>query len=325
VYKAADMSLWQGRVDREDGAAARRWHQKVCAWPGATDLHGAATLLGFACDEGVRRNQGRAGARHGPSAIRAALAGLAYPRDEAVFDAGDVVCADAMLEPAQAELAERVAGVLHKRGFPLVLGGGHELAWGSFLGLRRFLDATKPQTRVGIVNFDAHFDLRNPQPQAHSGTAFRQIAQWCAEHDQAFHYTVFGINPSANTTALVEFASQHAVTWYTDLECNWPQLDRLCGAAQAFVTGVDVLYLTICLDVFSASAAPGVSAPAPLGLDPAWVIAFLRLLFDTCRRRGVAVAIADIAEMNPDYDRDAITAKLAARLVHEIVSERQHS
>ena len=38
-------------------------------------------LIGFACDEGVRRNGGRVGAKDGPRAIRAALANLAWHQD----------------------------------------------------------------------------------------------------------------------------------------------------------------------------------------------------------------------------------------------------
>lgn len=59
MYPAPDMSLWQGRIDSQEGADARRWHQWMR--PYADDAEAASVLLGFASDEGVRRNQGRQG------------------------------------------------------------------------------------------------------------------------------------------------------------------------------------------------------------------------------------------------------------------------
>ena len=103
-----DMSVWTGRVDTADGPNALRWHQMVK--PLAVDSPPGIALIGFACDEGVRRNGGRVGAKDGPRAIRQALANLAWHREHPVYDAGDVVCADSDLEGAQFRLAEAVAG-----------------------------------------------------------------------------------------------------------------------------------------------------------------------------------------------------------------------
>src|SRR5690606_27073757 len=119
---------------------------------------------------GVQRNGGRSGAAQGPHALRSALAGLPVLGEPQLWDAGDVGCSDGRLEDAQAALAERVAAVLARGACPLVLGGGHEVAWGTFSGIVR----ARPQLqRLLIVNFDAHFDLRQAA-QANSGTPFRQ-------------------------------------------------------------------------------------------------------------------------------------------------------
>ena len=62
---------WSGRIDLPEDASTRRWHQWV-----RTPLPGAApgvAVLGFACDEGVRRNHGRTGAADGPAALRSRL------------------------------------------------------------------------------------------------------------------------------------------------------------------------------------------------------------------------------------------------------------
>ncbi len=56
--------------------------------------------------------------------------------------------------------------------------------------------------------------------------------------------------------------------------------------------------------------APGVSAPAALGVP----LAHVEQLLDLVMASGLVVA-ADIAELNPAQDRDGLTARVAARLV----------
>ena len=52
--------VWQGRIDAEETGVTTRWHQHVRPWH--AQARGGVALLGFACDEGVRRNGGRPGA-----------------------------------------------------------------------------------------------------------------------------------------------------------------------------------------------------------------------------------------------------------------------
>ena len=151
---SVDMSVWSGRVDAGEGDLARRWHQ--LARPYAAGLEPGVGIIGFVSDEGVRRNQGRVGAAAGPAAIRKALANLAWHQPLPLCDAGDVDCADGDLDAAHIRLGERVRQLRADGHFPLVLGGGHETAYGTWRGLA----AAHPDKVIGIVNFDAHFDIR---------------------------------------------------------------------------------------------------------------------------------------------------------------------
>jgi formiminoglutamase len=191
MHTPADMSLWQGRIDSEEGPLALRWHQQVRALP--AQARPGTVLLGFACDEGVSRNQGRTGAREGPLALRRAMANMAWHHDGPVYDGGDVACQGHDLERAQEALAEQLAQLCDAGHFPLVFGGGHEVAYGSFMGLSRHAGRQPLKPRIGIINFDAHFDLRAGS-RANSGTPFRQIAEACIAQGSAFSYLVFGIS-----------------------------------------------------------------------------------------------------------------------------------
>lgn len=321
MFKRPNMATWHGRTDSNETSPAWRWHQKVAAWDGVSALNGAIALLGFACDEGVKRNQGRSGAAGGPTSLRRSLANIACHHRNSAFDAGDIECEDADLEKSQTQLADHLVNILRHGGRPIVVGGGHEIAWGSFQGITAFLAESAPDARLGILNFDAHFDLRNPAPQPNSGTAFRQMANWCIANKKEFIYRVLGLNASANTGALFEFAKGNRVHYLEDVECTADQLPKVEAFLARLVDSVDVLYVSICMDVFPAATAPGVSAPAAIGVDPALVVRLIRKLGALCRDKNVKVLLTDFAELNPRFDHeDQRTAKLAARLVSEVTN-----
>jgi len=301
-------AIWKGRDDSGDPGDTRRWRHVVRAFD--TGASEGVALIGFACDEGVRRNGGRTGAAGGPAALRAALANLPLAGEPALYDAGDVVCEDTALEAAQAALGERVATVRAQAVLPLVLGGGHEMAWGTFQGLAPALAAG---SRLAIVNLDAHFDLREA-PAGNSGTAFRQIHDWCVGQGIAFDYRVLGISRYSNTRALFDRAARYGVQWWPDDTLqDLAGADAACAALTAGLAGADAVYLTVCLDVLPGEKAPGVSAPAALGVP----LACVERIVDAVMRCERVVA-ADIAEFNPRFDRDGLTARVAARIAARI-------
>ncbi|MBB5019491.1 formiminoglutamase [Chitinivorax tropicus] len=311
MWVKPDPARWQGRVDSEEAGDARRWHQQIrCEVPSG---QAGVALLGFACDAGVKRNHGRPGAHKGPQAIRHALANLAWHGGErVVWDAGDVVCEGDALEAAQAELAVMVDGLLTAGHFPVVMGGGHEVAFGTFSGLARHLANQGGTPKVGILNLDAHFDLRLAR-EANSGTPFRQIAESCVAHGWPFHYACFGVAEPANTAALFARARELDVTYRLDEDMGIAQLPDTLHQLSQFLAPLDHLYLTIDIDVLPAYQAPGVSAPAARGVALEVIEAILDLAKASDKLR-----IVDLAELNPEFDIDHRTAKTAARLIHRL-------
>lgn len=296
--------VWVGRTDAEEAGDARRWHHVVRPFDGQS--RDGVAMIGFAVDEGVRRNGGRVGASQGPAALRSALCNMPVLGEPPLFDAGDVTCDGEGLEVAQDALAAVVAAASTQGCRPLVFGGGHEVAWGTFLGVRR---AHPSLERLLVVNIDAHFDLRLAA-RANSGTPFRQMAEWCAAHGHSFDYRVLGISRFGNTRALFERAERLGVQCALDetlqTEAGMMQAQALLARDLARCDGV---YLTVCLDVLPAHVAPGVSAPAALGV-PLHVV---EALVDQVLESGRVLA-AEMAELNPSQDIDGRTARTAARL-----------
>ncbi|AOJ05482.1 formimidoylglutamase [Burkholderia mayonis] len=307
-----DNGVWRGRSDDGEPGDTRRLFDQIEPFTGAALSSDAAVIVGFGSDEGVRRNKGRVGAAHGPGELRRALAGLPAKPAVTLRDAGDVVCDNGDLEGAQAELAKVVCETLACGGRPLVLGGGHEVAWGTYRGLRAWLGDGGAR-RLTIVNFDAHFDLRQARP-ANSGTPFDQIACDCAARGLAFDYVCLGISDLANTAALFERARQLGVQYVADAQMQERHLPGLLDRLDRLLDAADALYLSIDLDVLPAATAPGVSAPASLGVPLSVVEAMVLRI----RASGKLLA-ADIAEYNPALDQDRRTARAAARLAYRLL------
>ncbi|WP_353151825.1 formimidoylglutamase [Pollutimonas bauzanensis] len=311
---------WQGRNDASEQGDTRRLFQVVKVEASGYTA-GSSVLLGFASDAGVKRNKGRLGAASGPLAIRNMLAGLPAHELEQFWDAGDIACEGDALEAAQAALGDRVGQILAAGARPVVLGGGHEIAWGSFQGLAQYLSKLNAETAGGegakppvlIVNMDAHFDLRTSRPGS-SGTPFDQILEFCQEHQQPVTYACFGISRLGNTRGLFEHAEQLGAVYEEDTDMQERHLDERLAQLDGLLETAGHVYLTIDLDVLPAAVAPGVSAPAAYGVPLSVVEAFVARIKASGKLR-----LADIAEMNPVFDIDHHTARVAARLAWRLL------
>ena len=313
-YLPPDKKLWQGR----DSASDLYLHEKVLMGDLtgknlATESEFNLGILGYACDEGVRRNRGRLGAAKGPDAIRRILATMPnhLPDHCNLLDFGNISCPDSDMEAAQEGLANGVSRLKAEGIFPLVLGGGHDMAYGHYKGLKDHVDK---KTELGIINFDAHFDLRSNEQGNNSGTPFYQLGQECRKAGKSFKYLCLGIRDDANDRNLYNTASVLGVNYMDRDRFRMDSKGQVIRELEYFLDRLDAVYVSIDLDGFSSAYAPGVSAPSPLGFEPDIVLECLKTIIHSKK-----IASLDIAEMNPEYDRDQQTAKLAAGLIHFVI------
>lgn len=355
-HSHADMTRWTGRAEPFETARARYWYQLAQPYAFATlDNRGQRIgLVGFACDQGVRRNQGRIGARAAPPLIRQAFAALPVIAElqqrfdgqlpTLLGDAGDIHChdnddfAERTLEQAQVKYADKISHIIQQGGLPIGLGGGHAIAYGSFLGLWQALSSETDQPTnnvsnvenyfennveshastmptIGVINFDAHLDIRQSDV-ATSGTPFRQIAEHLNEQDQPFNYCCIGVSRFSNTAALFDRAEQLGVHIISDEDCTNKKWKKIAAQIETFINEVDVVYLTIDMDCLPSSVVPGVSAPAAYGIELSFVERAVKLIMASNK-----VKMADIAEINPTFDVDSRSCKVAARLLATIIEQ----
>lgn len=303
---------WTGRVDPEDGEYAKRWHQIVTTSPQPDNF---ASLIGFPCDLGVRCNKGRPGAEQGPDAIRAALANLAWHgMDGHIYDRQNTpVGLD--LAQAQIKLGEEVERALKEDTKVVVLGGGHETAVGSFTGLLNYLKKDT-NASIGIINLDAHFDLRKPGKNGiSSGTPFYQIHEMLAQRGQKMKYLCLGISETSNTKALFERSRKWDVQHMLDTEIRPHMLTQVTDKIDHFLESCDHLYLTVDLDVLPHWQMPGVSAPASYGVS----LEIIEDIIIHLATKQIKWLLSDLVEFNPKHDIDQHGAKTAARLCNKII------
>lgn len=298
---------WQGRYDGDE-ALYHRIFQKVKSGTQFSDIkEGDFALQGFAVDEGVKRNKGRVGASKAPDVIRKNMANFPVVQaDFNLLDFGNLECLDGNLELAQDNFAENVSDILKSGGKSIGLGGGHEITFAHYSGMRKAF----PDAKIGIINFDAHFDNREPENGlATSGTGFWQIAQ-----EGVLNSLHIGIQRNSNTLKLFDTAHQLGMNYILAEELFFENLPRLYIEVNRFLESIDVLYVTICMDVFNVAIAPGVSAAAYNGIfaDPAFMSLYRHIL------ASQKLKALDVAEVNPEFDIQERTARLAACLVNEV-------
>jgi formiminoglutamase len=262
-----------------------------------------AAIIGFPCDEGVRRNNARDGAAAAPDCIRDALYRLTPDEDPAFHDLlgrmqdfGNLALGHE-LHQSQDRLGQVVALCLEHNCIPIMLGGGHETAFGHFLG---YVHAGRD---VAALNWDAHPDVRPLiDGHGHSGSQFRQALQH--ESKRLAQYTVAGLQPHSAAAAHLNFVREHGGRTVWRHELTKEAIDRLyaskAGRASAMMASFDA-------DAVDQSFAPGVSAPSTGGMTA-------DLWLHAAFRAGASphVLSIDISEMNPRFDRDGQTARLIA-------------
>lgn len=317
-YQHANLDLWQGRIDSEDQYDSFRWHQIIERLDLDNDIDIASSdlcfvFIGYQIDEGVRINKGRIGAADGPDKVRELLCNrpCSFSRQVHLYDGGNVQL-DTSVEAAQQYLSKLVKKCLDKNYFPIVIGGGHDVAYGTLSGV--LAHSIPIEKSVASINFDAHFDMRDAK-QSTSGTMFRQVYTDLSSRNLAFNHMTVGVQKSNNTMSLFKFASQIESPYILAGDFSHDRRADLYKTIHQFIAPSNHVYLTVCTDVFASPYAPGVSSPTPLGISPELFLVVLKDILSTNK-----VVAFDIAEIAPSLDTSNTTAMLGSLIIYTIIN-----
>lgn len=274
---------------------------------------GSIALLGVPQDIGVVRNGGRAGAAHAPDAIRRSLYKLT-PFDgnlsmDSIYlvDVGNLKTDGLMLEEIQERQRASVAELVASDILPICLGGGHDIAYPDVSGFGVHY------SEFGIINIDAHADVRPliAGGQSHSGSPFRQVLEDPLLHVPKGAFVEFGLQSFAVARDHAQYvvAQGMNIHWYHDIRRQGFEI-CLGLAYEEASKGNRPIVVSFDMDAIRAADAPGVSAPSPNGFY-AEEVCYAARFFGS----RPLVKMIDIAELNPKFDIDGHTAKLAALII----------
>jgi formiminoglutamase len=254
-------------------------------------------LLGFPQDEGVQRNRGRVGAKDAPDAIRRSLYKLVQIEGLSLFDLGNTLI-QSSLEASHELHRELVRQVLRDGKRLMILGGGNDTSYPDCSAL-----ALETVGYVLGFNIDAHFDVRADTPR-NSGTPYRQLLEEGFLQGEQFYeiaYQPFANSPLYRRYLLEKGAIAHEFNHVQEVGIQSLLLSILnAHHEKAIFWGID-------MDVVHDTDAPGVSSPNATGISAAEFCTIARLAGQDKRSR-----IFEITEVNPSYDIDGRTCRLAA-------------
>lgn len=271
----------------------------------STDL----VLWGYPDDEGIQMNGGRPGAKLAPDSIRQVFykttPGIDFSRLPRITDMGNIDVTKPLTD--RHEKGRTLARIFSEKKIPfLSFGGGHDYGYSDTCG---FLDiytgmatgnmAAKPL----VINFDAHLDVRSVEKGHHSGTPFRRAL---TEFPFQFEFFEVGLQPQCN-------AKDHW-QWALDQGAHILPYDQVKGPNLVAKTQNELeqfrgrpTFLSVDIDSFASSEAPGCSAPWPTGLEIRYFIELLEWMQTHLDVRGLG-----IYEVSPPLDDGNKTSRLAA-------------
>ena len=259
-------------------------------------------IIGCPQDEGVRRNNGRVGAAAAPDKIRQVLYQLTSPAELTtgrVVDLGNIKIADTLEETHEIH-SKVVAKILAANKRLIVLGGGNDISYPDCLGL------SKVHKNILAINIDSHFDVRENEVR-NSGTPYRQLLE--ENIIQPENFFELAIQPFANSDIYWKYLKSKKVSIYTLEQLREHGIEKtLCAIldknkSEAIFWGFDI-------DSVRSADAPGVSASYSTGLTSEEILSIAAIAGRDARSK-----ILEISEVNPTYDIDNKTARLAARIV----------
>jgi len=257
----------------------------------------------------------RAGARHGPRAIRAEsclirpynMATGAAPFDTLqVADIGDVAINPYNLGASIGIIERFYDAVLAAGARPLTLGGDHTIV----LPILRAL--ARKHGPVALIHVDAHADVNDHmfgEPIAH-GTPFRRaVEEGLLRTDRVFQ---IGLRGSGYAADDFDWPRSQGFTIVPAHEVWYRSLAPLMETARAAIGDAPV-YLSFDIDGLDPSFAGGTGTPEIGGLTVPQGLEIIR----GCR--GLRLVGGDLVEVSPPYDPSGNTALLGANLLYEML------
>jgi formiminoglutamase len=222
------------------------------------------------------------------------------------LDYGDVQTHPTDLEETLHRLNQSVTDMLETEACRryIMLGGDHGISFPSISAFQ------KKYGRIGVIQWDAHHDLRNLDDGGRTnGTPFRSLIE--ADVLKGEDLIQVGIRDFSNAKAYSDYAKEKGVRFYTMGDVERRGVDAIVSKEiDKMKDKVDMIYLSVDMDVVDQAFAPGCPAVGPGGMTSRELLSSVAVA-----ARHPLVKAMDIVEVDPSKDVRDITSRLAAHVM----------
>ena len=235
----------------------------------------------------------------------------------------------AALTELHQRVARRVEHTLKRGDFPVVLGGDHSIAAGTWRGVLHGLREVLPRATVvrdvsprelGLLWIDAHMDSHTPLTSPSGNAHGMPLATLLNEQIVApQHAALIGIRSFEREEAAL--LSHLGVRVFGIDEVRERGFDQVLDEALGIVTRARSGFgVSIDVDAIDPVDAPGTGTPVERGLVAGDVLRGMERIGATAN-----LLAAELVEYNPLRDRDRRTARLMESLLVRLLEARHHA
>lgn len=274
-------------------------------------------IMGIPFDNGVSLNKGTS---KGPETMRSLSVDLSDTTDDfelisdnLIYDAGDVPV-ELNWEKYFKTVEDKAYELLQDNQICLFLGGDHSVTIPLHKAFFKHHRANKIDAKIGILHFDAHYDLCHQydgHKWSHACTEARALED-LKIGDQDLTFVGVRVAEAIELELLKKHPGIHTIT-AADV------YDRGTASVVSDLTDrygdYDAVYLTLDIDVLDPAYAPGTGTPASGGLSSMDLIKIFKQII-----RKLPIKAMDIVEVSPPLDVNNITSWAALKIIHELFS-----
>ena len=228
-------------------------------------------------------------------------------------DCGDVRMPKVNPKLAHERIYKAVREVLSAGLVPILCGGDHSI---SIPAARALSDHIGKRKKMGYLHLGAHLDMADSWAGEKNLSACALARVTEQPNLDAAHVAHVGARNALNPKDHVDLARKRGVRFYPMFEMLERGVDTVIDeAADRVWKGTDAQYLSLNFNVMDASAAPGVTAAEPGGLESREIVR----VADALGRRG-GVGVIEVSELSPVFDVSGTTARLAVCVTLRILA-----
>lgn len=270
-------------------------------------------IMGIPFDNAVSFKKGTASAPEKLRELSIELSDVADDfipiKDGILYDIGDIY-PELDWEKYFSDIESQAFALMQSGRFCLFLGGDHSVT----IPLHKAFGKYNSGKKIGIIHFDAHFDLcreYDGHKWSHACTEARALDDVISGED------LFFIGVRVAELQELEVIKEHpGIRNITPAELERMGTEKAFEALHEAFKDYDALYMTLDIDVLDPAYAPGTGTPVSGGISSRQFIDLTRMILD-----GLPVRAMDIVEVSPPNDVNDITSWAALRIIHQVFTQ----